>query len=323
MLSSSPRFSLQLLFSSIAHWLGAPPTLSPSASPAAGPPFDPHPYVLSLLPLLLAGVTDPSPEVATRSLELVEHVGRQLAEPPDTGNAMAVDQAADCRTGGPENGHSGPSEQSARGGWRGPPLPPPYKGRPGSGIQRVVGMHLAELLRPLQRELREWTVASRQRAARVLHTVLVMGGETITSHVDVIVPMLCAAVGDEDPDMAQLVVSCGHVVGAVVAPQAWVPLMGDELTAARATSAQKANRLVILAALLHASQQGGLSVEHVALVRFGTALGSLQEWQELSSPIVDKEVCRGRWVSANCVLLSKLRKEFVRLVAFNNRSGCQ
>ncbi|GAQ77627.1 hypothetical protein KFL_000010760 [Klebsormidium nitens] len=191
----------QLLFSSIAHWLGAPSGSLPLPPP---PAFDPQPYVLDLLPLLLVGVTDPSSDIASRTLELAE--------------------------------------------------------------QKVVATHLRELLRPLQKELREWTVALRQGAARVLHTVLVLGGENVTGHVDVIVPMLCAAVGDEDADVAKRIVSCGHVVGAAVRPAMWVPIMGDELTAPRASAAQKANRLVVLAALLHATEEGGLAAEHVAQI---------------------------------------------------------
>lgn len=255
---------LQLLFSSVAHWLGAPSGSLPLPPP---PAFDPQPYVLDLLPLLLVGVTDPSPDIASRALELMEQVGDRLAEPPDSPHdPMAIDETApregDGSAGAP------PSEQDGGTGraWRGPPLPPPYKGRPAHGIQNVVAKHMRELLRPLQRELREWTVASRQGAARVLHTILVLGGENVTGHVDVIVPMLCAAVGDEDADVAQRIVSCGHVVGAVVRPAMWVPIMGDELTAPRASAAQKANRLVVLAALLHATEEGGLAAEHVAQV---------------------------------------------------------
>lgn len=61
-----------------------------------------------------------------------------------------------------------------------------------------------QLLPPLIKELNEWTVAQRECAARSLLTTLVLAGEGATSHLDALVPALCAAIGDESTEVRSM-----------------------------------------------------------------------------------------------------------------------
>ena len=207
----------EAIFAALGHWLGAPltqaqqqqqptPTEAPQAEAAVAGTDDrggilAHQHGHSLLPLLLVGVTDPTPAVAMQALELVEAVGRaweggggssaggggssmdidaRPASDPvvtnDPATAMVTNEAA---TGSEAGGADGFSVEAAVSACR---LPVPYHGRPARGARLMARCLLPQLLPPALRDLAEWTVLQRVCASRSLHTTLVRVGGWAGGH---------------------------------------------------------------------------------------------------------------------------------------------
>jgi hypothetical protein len=103
-----------------------------------------------------------------------------------------------------------------------------------------------------------FAVSTRLGGARLLHTALAHAGVAVEDHVDVLIPAFCSSVGDEDADVAHKVVSCIHVLGAVVAPHIWLPIALDSITKAQAQAAPHvASALVVFAGLMHSAAELG------------------------------------------------------------------
>ena len=272
----------------LGRWLGAGAVGGAGWGPAsdAAAPL--------LLPLLLQGVGDEEEEVARRALDVVHEVGVEYgrrARPPPA-DAMETDSAAGgsdvcMAAGGCGGGDTAASsggaraeggERGARGaGWEGAdrvawaPLlqAPPYRGRRPSGESRaLVQALLPELLPPVLKALREWTTDRRLQAAKLLHTMAVLGEGCLAEHMPRIVAGLCNAAGEDDAEIAQRIVAAVHVVGAVVAPAGWLPPVLEHADGGKAPPSQRANALVVLGGLLHGARAagGGLSVAELSAV---------------------------------------------------------
>ena len=171
-----------------------------------------------LLPLLLVGVTDPHTPLASEALALVEGVGR----------VWASDKAASSAS--PEQREAAAESASEAAAAVACDLGPPFTGRPGHGARGLVRELLPLLLQPLLAEVSEWTVALRSAASRQLHTVLVLGESGVAPQLPRLLPALCAAIGDEDTEVAARVIASVHVVGSHVEPRVWLPMMLDSVS---------------------------------------------------------------------------------------------
>ena len=67
---------------------------------------------------------------------------------------------------------------------------------------------------------------------------------------------IVAAVGDDDRDTAERVVTAARVLGAHVSPSHWLPIALDHVVADKASPASRASALVILAAMLRVAPRG-------------------------------------------------------------------
>ena len=197
----------EALFSAVAGWLGGDGLASdevakqlPSKSNAA-----------SLLPLLLVGVTDPQPALASSALRQIEDVGQAWERrskggvDADPANAAATSAPASVPADGtsPMEGvveAAGASSEAAamqgeiaeaasseeEASVAASQLGPPYTGRPAPGARDMVRELLPLLLQPLLSEVAEWTVALRSSASRQLHSVIVFAEAGATPQVGVI-----------------------------------------------------------------------------------------------------------------------------------------
>jgi hypothetical protein len=83
--------------------------------------------------------------------------------------------------------------------------------------------------------------------------VLVFAGQAATEQADVLVPALCASIGDDEADIASRILACVHIFGSQVDVRIWLPLALDHLGKSQQTVAQVASCLVVLSGLLHAA----------------------------------------------------------------------
>lgn len=292
-------------FTAVARWMGA---RSGGPGAAADSPSEEdagsrcHRYAPVLLPLLLLGVSDASEAVASLSLSQLESVGDAW----ESGSSMQVKKdgdgaagATEAQAAGDQGGEAGESMQVDGNQQRSSTsaaatnserddgaagvspqavaavgLPAPYHGLPRSGARAMGGALLPDLLPPLLRDLREWTVGMRSAAARCLHSLLVLSGTATTPQLARLLPALCVAVGDEDADVATRVAACVRVIGALVPASHWLPLAVDALVDVKASHAARANALVVLASLLHAAGRAQQPLNSAPLCAVAAALGS-------------------------------------------------
>lgn len=190
----------------IALWLGA----------GQGARYDPDLWTAPLLPLLLLGLTDEAESAAEETLRMLE----------GTGAAWAGRQQQRGGDGAGATGRTG-SEEESQDELQAAQLPRPFSGAPPAAARAMVRALLAQLLPPLLRELREWTVALRAASARVLSSTIILAGRGLTPHLDSLIPALCTAMGDDDPTVAQLALQAVHVLGALLPAKDWLPLATD------------------------------------------------------------------------------------------------
>lgn len=288
----------EAFFRAVAHWLGfaagagsgaAGQGEAAAAGSGAGAPASAA-HAAVLLPLLLLGVTDGQASIAAEALQLVQGVGDAYCSSSGSGGGsgkgadgdaaeasaavskMEIDSSAggDAEMADASSSGAGCSEADAAAAAAAvaATLGAPYTGRPTAGCRRMAQRLLPQLLPPAIKDLTEWTAALRSAAARSLHTTLVLSEGSATNHLPALLPALCAAVGDEDADIARTIVSCVHVIGSFVPARRWVPLIVDQLANAKLSASQRASALVVASGLLHAAgkAQPALGGEQIALL---------------------------------------------------------
>lgn len=290
----------EAFFAGLARWMGAEPaSSSPEMASGGGEGLSSSGgggcvgpataadrcrlYAPLLLPLLLLGVSDPSELVAAHALSQLEAVGRAWAQGGSGADAAAGAAAASVGEGtGPMqvDGGEAPVPSTAAedaaasaAAVAAAALPPPYHGLPGAGARAMGAALLPELLPAMLRALGEWTAALRCAAARELHALLVLAGAAATPQLARLVPALCAAVGDEDAEVAARVAACVRALGALAPAARWLPLAADAAADPRASHAARANALVVMAGLADAAGRAGQPLEVGQLAAVAAALG--------------------------------------------------
>lgn len=217
-------------------------------------------YADILLPFFLLGMTDEDPGIKERTHEHLERVCQANAK---RGCYNAMD--ADTSMGEAEAGQ----QPTADG-----------KGRCLDSARRMVKQHLAEITVLCKRNVFEWTINKKMLAARLLHIVTLISRDDIIAHLDILIPVLCSGVGDQDEQFALMLVTCAHHVGEFCSPSAWLCFVLDLLNNAKNSGAQKANVLVVLSGLLHGgaspAQESASSkkVEKDLLIALASSLAS-------------------------------------------------
>jgi hypothetical protein len=313
----------EALFSALAVWMGAGAAATTTAVPAdadagsggtvsgGGPQEAPtarcRRLAPLLLPLLLLGVSDESQQVAALALAKLEAVGGVWAAgEPTAASAGQGGEAAAMQIDGQEDGTAGDGAEGAAtsgvsdAAVAAAALPPPYQGRPCAGACAMGGALLPQLLPPLLRELGEWTVAMRCSAARCLHALLVLAGPAATPQLGRLLPALCAAVGDEEAEVAARVAACARFVGALVPAAHWLPLAADAVADGKTGNSARANTLVVLATMLHAAGCATQRVEPAQLAALAAAVGG----DDVLAAAAEHAGARLQLLAAVCALLA-------------------
>ena len=148
------------------------------------------------------------------------------------------------------------------------------EGSQGDHVKGMVRFHLRYITGVCKRDLAEWTASKKLAAARLLNTATKLSEADVTPYLDVVVPLLFGAVGDESEEVAHLVVSSSQHVGASCDPSAWLFLVLDSLSNAKSSVAQKANTLVVLAGLVHGCSRSGRAITDEMLTSLASTLAS-------------------------------------------------
>ena len=219
---------------------GAAEATTSSRPPAPSSPS--HAWFLPragiIVPTLLLGVTDPSPDLQKEVLSLLETVPESLV--PTTTTTT----------------HTTAAIQAAQ-------LPTPYGAElPAAPLISLVSRVVGSVVPPAASALKEWTVSLRLAAARTLHTAMVVAGPAVVAEgrLETLLPALAGAVGDDELDVARWVVLTLHAMGALVDVNTWYPASIDLLVAAKVTPSQRLGALTGLAASLHAAAAAGQTV---------------------------------------------------------------
>ena len=252
----------------LADWLTAEGTPNRSADEEENPattiaPVPPPPEGCALrhapvfLPMLLTGVADETDANGRAALALVERVG--LA------NDAALGAVAETADGASFTASTASTLADLV------DLPPPFTGAPHPAARRLVRALVDTILPAALSETREWTASQRNAGARLLGTTLAFARDAATPRLASIISTCVAAVSDDDRDTAERVVTAARLVGAYASPRDWIPLCVDAFAAEKATPAQRASALVVVAAATRGAPMGSLAGEPIATLAEGLA----------------------------------------------------
>ncbi|TMW60589.1 hypothetical protein Poli38472_000631 [Pythium oligandrum] len=183
-------------------------------------------YESELLPVLLAGAVDDSPEVVqTFNISLNDLAAKWNAstEGSDDVDSMEVDESV---------------------------KPPVYfSSRPPNGARRLAKQVAKEVLPHLLEKTGDWTVQVRERYTKILSAFLVLIEDRMNAHLDRIFMALAKICRDDEDVVVQSVKQCSAVVGhyadasAILA--ALLPIVAGRLTG-QDTAPHRTNGLILL-----------------------------------------------------------------------------
>ncbi|KAK9808847.1 hypothetical protein WJX72_004932 [[Myrmecia] bisecta] len=233
-----------------------------------------------LLPSLLLGLTDASKPLVQACVGLVQHVGSVASQGEQPEDETSLSAAAQATPYAADGESVMPASQQ---------FTIPFQRRPSCGCRALVAGLLPRLLPPALRDLREWTPGLRLGAARLLRMLVLLGEQTITTHLPQLMPALMSAVGDAEVEVAAQAVRGGHLLGALLPPPHWLALALEPLQAPRAASGHYANGLLLLASLLYAAGCVQHAMTAEATIMVAEALAQ-PELRACSHPAVQQQM---------------------------------
>ncbi|CAM6096313.1 unnamed protein product [Calypogeia fissa] len=273
-----------LFFTCVARWLGWEEKDAKGNYKSVLQDRDPRVHIPHLLPLLLLGVTDESTEVSANSLSLVERVGfvyeRYMHILQPSVDKTMVDAVEDMTLGVSKSNQDDIMKNSIEdkdvngdGGdlYAEFNLPAPFKGRPSIGCRKMVQAFLSKLLKPTMKDLLGWTIVVRLGAARLAHTLLILAEEQAVDYLDILIPAVICAVGDDEVAVAQQIMLAVHVLGFHTKAEYWLPLALNIVTTHGTADAQRANGLVVMAGLLYGTPKRRIHANLVLQLNDGLA----------------------------------------------------
>ena len=225
-----------------------------------------------LLPLLLCALSDEVASIASHALASLDRLGGLLATAAAPGGGEAGGASAGDGGGGgggpvpmevdlvaaaaaAASGHAAgsqaataaseaaaaASEAAAAAAAAGSqPVAPealrgsPFAAAPPVGAAALCAAEMHAMLPPLLKEVSDWTVKGRLRAASTLLGLLWMCGPASTAHLETILPSLLRCVEDEDEEVRKQVKCCVAVVGASCEVGVYLPIVLRQLMVPRA-----------------------------------------------------------------------------------------
>jgi hypothetical protein len=201
-------------------------------------------YDALVLPIILQALTDPIPAVQEAASKAMDALGAQYEQD----YADEIKQTAQYADSSADE-HKGQQQQQQQ---QQQPLPR-------LGARLLVRKRLHRIIPDVLREMTQWTPEVRVATARLLRTVVLHGGEHVTSNLEGILSSLYKGAADDDADVRAAVLAAAKNVGAAVDPAAFVHLIlphtrgGSEL--GPISSQQRTAALRVLGALASGAGQ--------------------------------------------------------------------
>ncbi|XP_007941344.1 dynein axonemal assembly factor 5 [Orycteropus afer afer] len=183
---------------------------------------DRYSFFHKLIPLLLSSLDDGLPEIRQLATSLWEKVGLQWQKENEEDLKDKLDFAT--------------------------PPPPHYplqESRPGLGCRELIFRNLSKILPGLCRDLTDWVVGTRVKAAQLLAVLLLHAEDHTTQHLEPILRALQHACADEEPAVVSSCTRSAQLVGTFVSPEVFLKLILSPLK-----KSPSASSLLVLAAVL-------------------------------------------------------------------------
>ncbi|KAM9583630.1 dynein axonemal assembly factor 5 [Trichechus inunguis] len=183
---------------------------------------DRYSFFHKLIPLLLSSLDDELPEIRQLAASLWEKVGLQWQKENEEDLKDKLDFAA--------------------------PPPPHYplqESRPGLGCRELVFRNLSKILPGLCRDLADWVVGTRVKAAQLLAVLLLHAEDHATQHLEPVLRALQHACADEEAAVVSSCTKSAEFIGTFVNPEVFLKLILSPLK-----KSPSASSLLVLASVL-------------------------------------------------------------------------
>ncbi|XP_003416624.2 dynein axonemal assembly factor 5 [Loxodonta africana] len=183
---------------------------------------DRYSFFHKLIPLLLSSLDDELPEIRELAASLWEKVGLQWQKENEEDLKDKLDFAT--------------------------PPPPHYplqESRPGLGCRELVFRNLSKILPGLCRDLADWVVGTRVKAAQLLAVLLLHAEDHATQHLEPVLRALQHACADEETAVVSSSTKSAEFIGTFVNPEVFLKLILSPLK-----KSPSASSLLVLASVL-------------------------------------------------------------------------
>ncbi|XP_006889782.1 PREDICTED: HEAT repeat-containing protein 2 [Elephantulus edwardii] len=163
---------------------------------------DRYSFFHKLIPLLLSSLDDEFPEIRELATGLWEEIGLQWQKENEEDLKDKLDFAAP------------------------PPVHYPLQeSRPGLGCRELVFRNLSKILPGLCRDLGDWVVGTRIKAAQLLTVLLLHAEDHTTQHLEPVLQALQHGCADEEPTVVSSSMKTAELVGTFVSPEVFLKLI--------------------------------------------------------------------------------------------------
>lgn len=138
-----------------------------------------------MLPYMISALNDPNDNIQDLAFDLLEEMGMDYEEREEAKVREAKQYDLD-------------SEWTNNGEFANLPLPRPFKHRPRLGARIVVKSYTRRYLHALYKELHDWILENRERAAHLLLSLIIYTEDYITQHLDHLLLALYKSVLEKD-----------------------------------------------------------------------------------------------------------------------------
>ncbi|XP_008849669.1 dynein assembly factor 5, axonemal isoform X2 [Nannospalax galili] len=163
---------------------------------------DRYSFFHKLTPLLLSSFSDSMPEVRQTATSLWEKIGLQWQEENEADLKDKLDFASPP-----------------------PPHYPVQECRPSLGCRELVFRNLSKVLPAICRDITDWVVGTRVKAAQLLPVLLLHAEDHITQHLEIILRTLKQACTDEEKAVVSSCVRAAELIGTFVSPEVFLKLI--------------------------------------------------------------------------------------------------